>query len=177
MTTQTTKVNLTIDGVDVKVGHELLEDIVRYMPDTKENTKVFEKLALNSSCMVREQIARKENINKKTIKILLADKRHGIIGFLVKNQKVANKLTPKQIKNIIALGNPIHCMAIASSLNDLTKCDICKVAKFLSNHNDPIVRFELVNRWNKEIPKNIIKKLTKDIDIDVANAAKERLKK
>ena len=44
MTTQTTKVNLTIDGIDVKVGHELLEDIVRYMPDTKENAKVFEKL-------------------------------------------------------------------------------------------------------------------------------------
>jgi hypothetical protein len=50
------------------------------------------------------------------------------------------------------------------------------LAKFLSNHSDPKVRIELVNRWNKEIPKNIIKKLTKDIDIDVANAAKEKLK-
>jgi hypothetical protein len=176
MTTQTTKVNLTIDGIDAKVGHELLEDIVKYMPDTKENTKVFEKLALNSSCMVREQIARKENINKKTIKILLADKRHGIIGFLVSNRKVANKLTPKQVKNIIALGNPAHCIAIASNLDDFTKCDICKLAKFLSNHNDPKVRAELVSRWNYDIPKNIIKKLAKDKDIDVANVAKEKLK-
>ena len=177
MKTQTTKVDLTIDGITVKVGHELLEDIVRYIPDTKENKKVFERLALNSNCMVREYIADKENISKKTIKILLADKRHGVIGFLLKNQKVANRLIPKQIKTIIALGNPIHCKVIASNLDDFTKCDICKLAKFLSNHNDPTIRFELVNRWNRDIPKKIIKKLTKDKDIDVANAAKEKLRK
>ena len=177
MTTQTTKVDLTIDGIDVKVGHELLEVMVRYMPDTKENTKVFEKLALHNSHEIRDYIANKDNISKKTINILLADKRHGIITALLRNTKVANKLTPKQIKNIIALGNPAHCVTIASNLNDFTKCDICKLAKFLSNHSDPKVRIELVSRRNYDIPKNIIKKLTKDKDIDVVNAAKERLKK
>ena len=52
-----------------------------------------------------------------------------------------------------------------------------ELAKFLSNHNDPKIRVALVSRWNNDIPKNIIKKLTKDKDIDVANAAKDKLKK
>ena len=177
MKTQTTKVNLTIGGINVKVGHELLEDIVRYMPDIKKNKKVFEKLALNNNHEIRDYVANKDNISKKTIKILLADKRHSIITTLLRNTKVANKLTPKQVKKIISLDDTEHCEAIASNLDDFAKCNICKLAKFLSNHNDPKVRVELASRWNNDIPKKIIKKLTKDKDIDVANAAKERLKK
>jgi hypothetical protein len=68
METQTTKVNLTIGGINVKVGHELLEDIVRYMPDTKETAKVFEKLALNNSYEMRDYVANKDNISKKLLK-------------------------------------------------------------------------------------------------------------
>ena len=82
----------------------------------------------------------------------------------------------KQVKKIISLGDPEHHEAIASNIDDFTKCDICKLAKFLSNHSDPKVRVALVSIWNNNIPKNIIKKLTKDKDIDVANAAKEKLK-
>jgi hypothetical protein len=147
------------------------------MPDTKENAKVFEKLALNNSYEIRDYVANKDNISKKTIKILLTDKRHDIITTLLRNTKVANKLTPRQVKDIISLGNPAHCEAIASNFNDFAKCNICKLAKILSNHNDPNVRAKLVSRWNNDIPKNIIKKLTKDKDIDVVNTAKEKLKK
>jgi len=107
----------------------------------------------------------------------LTDKRHDIITTLLKNTKVANKLTTRQVKDIISLGNPVHCEAIASNLDDFIKCNICKLAKFLSNHNDPKIRVALISRWNKDIPKNIIKKLTKDKDIDVANVAKDKLKK
>ena len=153
------------------------QKIQQDISDTKENTKVFEKLALNNSYEIRDYVANKDNISKKTIKILLADKRHSIITTLLRNTKVANKLTPKQVKKIISLEDVEHCEAIASNLDDLTKCNICKLAKFLSKHNDPKVRAELLSRWNKDIPKNIIKKLTKDKGVDVANAAKEKLTK
>jgi hypothetical protein len=39
MTTQTTKVNFTIDGIDAKVGHELLEDICQILKKIQKYLK------------------------------------------------------------------------------------------------------------------------------------------
>ena len=44
------------------------------MPDTKENKKVFEKLALNNNHEIGDYVANKNNISKKTIKLLCYDK-------------------------------------------------------------------------------------------------------
>jgi hypothetical protein len=175
METQNTKVELKIDGILVRVGYEFLDKISSYIPDTKENKKVFEKLALNTHYEVRENIAAKESINKKTIKLLLKDKRHGLITSLLRNRKVVNILKLKDIKKIILLENPIHCELIAENIDNFGKCDSRKLAKILSNNTDPAVRAKLTLRWNRSISKSIIKKLTKDKDIDVANKAKEYL--
>jgi hypothetical protein len=172
MKTNTTRIDLAIDGIKIEVGCEFLDDIVKILPDTKENKKVFEKLASSDNYEIRELIAKKDNLSKKAIKLLLADKREGIITKLLKNSKVAKKLTHKQIKNIIALDNPVYCKIIASNLEYFTKCNIKKLVKYLSNHHDPKVRLELVNRWKDDVSVKIIKKLIKDKDIDVAKAAK-----
>ena len=133
MQTRDLKVELKIDGVAVRVGYELLETISRYLVDIKENAKVFEKLAHSTHYDIRENIADKESINKKTIKLLLKDKRHGLISKLLRNTKVANKLSFKIIKKIIALDNPLHCVHIANNIDDFIKCDICKLSKYLAN--------------------------------------------
>lgn len=39
------KVELTINGLNVAVGYEFLENISRDIPDIKENKKIFEILA------------------------------------------------------------------------------------------------------------------------------------
>jgi len=175
MQTRDLKIELKIDGIAVRVGYELLETISRDLVDIKENAKVFEKLAHSTHYDIRENIADKESINKKTIKLLLKDKRHGLITRLLRNTKVANKLSFKTIKKIIALENPLHCVHIANNIDDFTKCDICKLSKLLSKHQDPEVRATLCSRWNKSVPKKIVKKLLKDKDIDVVIKAKEYL--
>jgi hypothetical protein len=176
MKTHTAEIDLLIDGINLKVGHEILEEIAEYIPDTKNYKQIFEKLASNSNYMVRENIAKKSCLNTKTIKILLKDKRHGIVTQLLRSTTVNNKLTPKQIKYILSLDNPIHCQIIARAITSFIKCDIYKLTKILSKHSDPKVRKELVQRWDTEIPKKIVKKLTKDKDIDVACAAKNKIK-
>ena len=175
MQTKDLKIELRIDGVAVKIGYELLESLSRNIPDIKENAKVFEKLALSHHYEVRENIAEKKIINKKTIKLLLKDKRHGLITRLLRNTKVASKFSFKTIKKIIALDNPIHSETIAENLGDFIKCDSCKLAKILLKHKDPAVRGALCRRWHNTTPKSIIKKLTFDKDVNVANDAKEYL--
>ena len=39
------KIELTINGQKVKVGHRFLESVCRDIPDIKENTKIFNILA------------------------------------------------------------------------------------------------------------------------------------
>ena len=45
MQTQTIKTELVINGSGVVIGHQFLEDIVRDIPDIKENKSAFSTLA------------------------------------------------------------------------------------------------------------------------------------
>jgi hypothetical protein len=48
---QTIKTELVVNGSKVVVGHQFLEDIVRNIPDVKENKSVFTTLSLSRLIM------------------------------------------------------------------------------------------------------------------------------
>jgi len=45
MQTQKIKIELSINGIKVTIGHQFLEDIVRYILDIKEKQVIFDTLA------------------------------------------------------------------------------------------------------------------------------------
>ena len=73
MQTQTIKAELLINGKKVVIGHQFLEDIVRDIPDIKENKEIFNDLVLSDNPDVRESITRVDNIGKKSTHLLLND--------------------------------------------------------------------------------------------------------
>ncbi len=169
---------LSIKGVRIKVGHEFLDSIVSNIPDVPENLKVFEILSASSSKDVRSQIAWKDTTSRKIIKNLLSDPNTEIVVRLVRNSNVLKLIKEKEILKLIG-GNDIEVIQeIASNVSELERCDVCKIATILSEHKDPSVRYELARYWRRQsngTPRKIIKKLSKDRDVDVSNAAKESL--
>ncbi len=177
MQTQTIKTELSINGQKVIIGHQFLEEISSYIPDIPQNNNIFEILANSNNSEVRRDMTRNDNLNKKTVKILLADQNDKIVEYILNNEDAAKYITKKQIFKIIAKNNIKHLCTIASNLDDFIKCNGCKLANIFSKHENPLVRYAIVQcRVNDIVSTKVLERLSRDKDIDVAKEAKESLK-
>ena len=176
MQTQKIKTELLINGSKVTIGHQFLEDIVRDIPDIKENKTIFGALAKSDNPDVRELISRKDNLGKKTIHLLLDDENQEVVDNILSNSDLAKKINEDILFRIIKSDNIKYLSTIASNIEDYALCNICKVAKILSNHQNASVKYSLLKwRISDVVTTKILKKLSKDIDIDIAKEAKEKL--
>ena len=178
MQTQTIKAELLINGKKVVIGHQFLEDIVRYIPDIKENKEVFDTLVLSDNPTVRENLIRFENLSKKSIHTLLNDTNQEVLDGVLSNSDLAKYINEDALMNIIEADNTKLLMTIASNIEDYVKCDLCKIVNILANHKSVSVRYSLV-RWRTSdiVSIKILKQLSKDKDIDVAKEALEELER
>lgn len=167
-------INLQINDENIEVGHILLERIVQYIPDIKGNEKVFEILALSNRERIKYYLADKKNLNEKTVSLLLNESDNNIVDLILSNVDAAKHITQKQIMKFFK-NNCIELLCtIARNIEIFKKCDIYKLIKMLSKHENPRVRYNLLQSKNSElITKRILKKLSKDEDIDVSNFAKK----
>ena len=176
MQTQKVKTELLINDSKVTIGHQFLEDIVKNIPDIKENKAIFGALAKSDNPDIRESISCKDNLSKKTIHLLLDDENQEVVDNILSNSDLAKKINEDILFRIIKSDNIKHLSTIASSIDDYALCNICKLAKILSNHQNTSVRYSLV-KWRvcDRVTTKILKKLSKDKDIDIAQEAKEEL--
>lgn len=174
---KTINVKLEINGKQVKIGHQFLEDIIREIPEVPQNKSIFEILANSDNDEVREYIAKNEHLNQDTINLLLEDNSQEVVDNLLYNSNATDKLNHSQVMKIIKKNHTKHLCTIAGFLDDYPMINSCKIAKILSNHNNPQVRYNLVRRNNNIVPIKILKKLSKDKDVNVSYEAKKRLEK
>ena len=102
---QTIKTELVVNGIKVVVGHQFLEDIVRDIPDVKENKPVFISLAQSDNPDVRESISRKDNLNSKTIHLLLKDENQEVVDNVLSNTDLAKHIKEETLFDIIEMNN------------------------------------------------------------------------
>jgi len=172
MQTQTTKIELLINGKKVVVGHQFLENIVRDIPDIKENQEIFDSLVLSDNPDVRESLTRVNNLSKKSVYILLKDANQEVVDGVLSSSDLAKLISEETLLKIIDSDNTKLLMTIASNIDDYIKCNLCKIAKILANHKSASVRYNLVRNWlSDSVTFKIAKKLSKDKDIDVAKEA------
>ncbi|MDF1878393.1 hypothetical protein JHD46_01925 [Sulfurimonas sp. SAG-AH-194-C20] len=176
--TQTIKTELLINGRQVLVGHQFLEDIVRDIPDIKENKEVFNTLVLSDNPDVREYLTRVDNLSKKSVHVLLNDTNQEVVDGVLSNSDLAKLISEKALLKIIDSDNTKLLMTIASNVDDYVKCDLCKIIKILANHKSAAVRYNLLRCWSSDsVPIKILKQLTQDKDIDVAKEAAKTLER
>ena len=152
------KIELNIENIKIEVDHYLLESIVENMPDIKNNIKVYEKLARYSNPKVRDHIAKKEYINRKTIKILLDDKKDGIISSLLQNPNAAQQIKHQELLSIIEKGNLIHSIIILESLAYFEHLDKTIIQDKLKKHIDPNICHSFVSTFSSsKVSKEVFK--------------------
>lgn len=175
---KTINIKLMIDGKEVTLGHQFLEDIVNEIPDIPQNKKIFEVISKSDNNEVRRLVTKKKFLNKKTIHSLLNDSSKTVITNLFYNKNIAKRITKKQIMKIIKTNEKKFLSTIATHLKKFSLINKCKFAKKLSKHPDPSVRYNLIaNSEPESITISVLKKLTKDEDPIVALKAKSRLAK
>ena len=55
---------------NVLVSHKFLRENVKYIPDSIENSQIFERLAQAHEKEIRKALSNKKNLTKKTVTIL-----------------------------------------------------------------------------------------------------------
>ncbi len=171
MKTKLLDAKLEIEGLSIDIGHELFYTIVKDIPDVKSNIKLFELLSNSSYIKIRAYVAKRENINRKIVKRLLSDKCHEVLDDLLDNDSACKLIKKKELLSIINKEEGGLLYTIARKIRYFNKCDINIIAEVLSRNSDPEIRHCLAMQ-REYLSENIIKKLSKDIDYNVALHAK-----
>jgi len=178
MTTQTIKTELILNDRKVVVGYKFLENIVRDIPDIKENRKIFDMLVHSDNLEVRRCIANKENVSKKSIDILLNDDNLNVVDNVLSNVDLSKCIKEETLMKIVQSNHTQLLLTIAENIDNYAKCNLCKIVKLLANHKNASVRYALLYwRVTGIVTVKILKQLVKDEDIDVSNYARKELER
>jgi hypothetical protein len=164
---------LTVNKIEISLGHEalkLITDIIECHPDGQE---VFHELAQHPSSDIRRTVAMNENIQEKTAKLLIKDSSINVLREIAVNRVALRIITEKDIQRLIETKDTRLLCEIANFIDEYQLCNSNLIAELLVNQPDPRVRCRLAE--NQYAPEMFLKQLSKDSDIDVAEAAKETL--
>ena len=167
------KATLTVNKIEISLGHEalkLITDIIENHPDGQE---VVHELAQHPSSDIRTTVAMNENIHEKTAKLLIKDSSISVLREIAVNRVALKIITEKDIRRIIKTKDTRLLCEIANFIDEYQLCNSNVIAELLVNQPDPRVRCRLAE--NQYVPGKFLTELSKDSDIDVAEAAKETL--
>ncbi len=167
------EMKLSIGSKEFIVGSEFLQNMVSNIPDTPLYKELFHELAKSNNEEVRNDIAWKDSLSEKTIKILLDDKSEAVLDRILNNTNAQSIVTNKQLISFIDMGNTGVVKTIIQNLSDYEEIDIDEAVQHILDLNDPGLTLTLASGWN--VPKKILKKLATLNDLDIAYAAKKSL--
>ena len=164
---------LTVNGVEIFLGHEAIKFIADIIEDHQDGQEVFHELAQHPSSDIRCTVAMSENIYEKTAKLLVKDSSINVLREIAVNIIALNRITEKDIRELIATKDTRLLCEIANFIDEYQLCSPNLIAELLIDQPDPKVRCRLAE--NQYTPKSFLEKLTKDPDVDVAQAARMTL--
>lgn len=167
------EVKLVIEGFEVQVGEQFLQNLVDAIPDTKDYSDLFLVLAKSTNPYVRRDVAYKENINTETAEILLADKEPTVLERIVEKEVARSVIKPERLKEILGFAGIDTVVSIINNIAEYEEMDVDELADLIMAQENPALTLLLAESWNT--PKKILKKLAKSKDIDISTAAKNSL--
>jgi len=167
------EVKLVVDGLEVQVGVQFLQNLVDAIPDTEDYSDLFLALAKSQNPYVRRDVACKDKINTETAEILLADKEPFVLERIVSNDAAKQIVTRERLEEILRSAGTEVAVNIIGSLDDYEEVDADDLADLIMAQDSPSLTLVLADTWSS--PKKILKKLAKSKDIDIKTAAKNRL--
>lgn len=177
MLKQEIKIEFTLNDQKVNVGHQFLEEIIKHIPDVKENESVFDLLATSNNYLIRESISKNTYLPKTTINILLSDKSDTIVENILLNRDINYLITDEQLQTIISRDNERLLEAIGFNLSNCKGRNSYIIIKQLLKHPCSKVRYSFFFHFkgaNLISTKDLIT-LCNDEDFDIACEARREL--
>ena len=171
------KAELIINTTRLELGHKELNEISYAFDDCKKAKNIFHELAKSPLTETRSNITSKENLHRKTVRLLLSDTQIEVMRSMINQDKFLSQMRNEDIERFINTGDAEILTGLVENMVDLTEeYEVCErdwLCEKLYQQSDPSVRYELAQ--NDEIPEFILKKLLEDSDINVSQAAKDTL--
>ena len=167
------EVKLVIDGVEVQVGAQFLQNLIDAIPDTEDYSDLFLVLAKSKNPYVRRDIASKDKINAETAELLLADKEPIVLECIVSNDAAKSVVTIEQLEEILGFAGTDVVKNIINYIEDYEEVNINDLADLIMAQDNPTLNLSMAENYSA--PKKILKKLAKSKDADIKAAAKNSL--
>ena len=167
------EVKLVVDGLEVQVGTEFLQDLVGQIPDTEDYTDLFLALAKSQNSLVRKEVAYKDEINVETAELLLADRDPDVLERILTNEAVKPVVTNDRLEEILGFAGTEVADNIICNMDDYEEVNCDVLADFIIAQDNPTLTLKLAGNYS--LPKKILKKLAKSKDKDIKTAAKKSL--
>jgi hypothetical protein len=161
---------ITINDIEINVGHEELSDIISTLKDHEDNKELFDKMSHHESYRVRRYVANKQNISSDVALALSKDKNIEVVRYIVSNSAFKKNAELADIEQLISRGDADVCQNIVREASEFEHVEASKLFDMLSASPDPEVRLTVADTWSA--PKKVLKKLLNDPDSDVKRAAK-----
>jgi hypothetical protein len=164
---------LIVNEVEVDLGHDELSSICGSLSDSQKNEGIFHELAKSPSEGVRESVAWKKRLPRKTARLLLNDTSIEVLREIVGHGTAKGLITEEDISRLIAIEDTAIMVTIAENVYEYDNCDQDFIYDALINQADPQIRYQLAQ--DTDILEIFLKRLTKDQDIEVSEEAKKTL--
>ena len=168
---------LTINDIEIALGHKVLEEIVYCLEDDSENSDLFHALAKSESSAILVSLADKAHLSKLTFRMLIEKEAVEVMRAVVDSKSARQYMTRRDIENYIDTGDKEILTTLASRLAAFSdRHEICErewLCEKLADQPDPAVRLALAE--NTETPEQFLEDLVEDGDVDVARQAEKTL--
>lgn len=166
---------LAINGYSIELDMEMLEDIVRNLPDEKHYAPLLNILVRSDNPEIRETIAFSDYLNQEIIERLANDPSSKVVYSLINNHRIQDQIPEPTLFKIIERNDISLLVEIAKNVESYEKCDTDKLIKILSKHYNAGVRLALLNGIHGRFDKTIATSLINDPVLEITRKAKEVL--
>ena len=168
---------IEVDGESfgAELGHEAVESVLYYIPDTEENAGIFAALAKHPFPRVRERVAEKRNLDQETLMKLAEDTDPRVVASVAYSECFKEEASLDQLKKIMEREDEQTLSNIIAYCGSFSKISVDEIAQAIKDLNiqNPYVLLQAANSY--DMPTNFIEELTEHPDASVSSAAKEQL--
>jgi len=167
------EVELHIAGTEIPVGYAMLEKLTELLPDEPGYEHMYQRLALVGTTKVQEVIAGRENIDLKTVHILLRSRQSNVLQPLLCNPRAKEAMTQIEALRLANSNQPEVLSTLSWNIGEFSLCEPVQILERFAADSDPWIRALVMDC--DEAPEELLERLSLDQDPDVQRAAEKTL--
>jgi hypothetical protein len=168
---------LSINGVEIVLGHKALTEMTYCLQDNHENSDFFREMAKSNCSELLTALVDKKHLSKLTLRLLIENGSLEVMRAVVCSRNAISHMTRRDIESYISTGDCEILTSLANNIVDFTETyEVCEkewLCEKLARHSDPAIRYALAE--NTDTPEGLLEELVEDDDVDVARQAEETL--